>query len=137
MEIVQRASERYETNALQNYVATGIGQDLFLDPIASLGVRRLNQIRGYTRSHLRRFRVGISLFFREERFAVRDDETQVTGARAIDPRVIHLVQDAVAQGEPHAALAAGGGADTGLDTGCPARRDAWPTRRQCLRLVSQ
>jgi len=36
-----------------------------------------------------------------EPVAIRDDEAEVTDLRNVDARVVDLVQDAVADGEPH------------------------------------
>ena len=43
-EIGERALERHETHALEDDVAPGISQDLFLDPIAAVGGSVLNPV---------------------------------------------------------------------------------------------
>jgi hypothetical protein len=45
VEVGQRALERYEAYALQDDVSPRVGQDLLLDPIASVPRRVVNSIR--------------------------------------------------------------------------------------------
>ena len=72
------------------------------------------------------FAAAITLLLGEEAGTVGHDEAEVARAGLIDPRVIDLVQDAVAEREPNAADRRQRGADAGFRAGCPAGRDAWP-----------
>src|SRR5687767_6570435 len=69
--------------------------------------------------------MGLALFFGKVRQTIRDDEAQVSGAGMINPRVVHLVENAVAQSEPHTAFAADGGTEAALRASGPT---SWNTR---------
>ncbi len=64
-----------------------------------------------------------------EPFAVGDDEAEVANLRDVDPRVIDLVDDPEAQGEPHPGRA-DGAADHVLGAAGPGRRDPGMARRR-------
>src|SRR3954471_17699149 len=70
--------------------------------------------------------MGIALFFREVRRTIRDDEAEVSDAGVIHARVVHLVENAVAQGEPHPALAADRGTEAALRASGPTSWNARP-----------
>ena len=127
-EISQRALERHETDALEHHVAPGIGQYLLLDSIATINGRVPNPIRRNARRHLRRLGAGIPLFLREECLPIGHDETEVARARVIDAWVVDLVEDPVAQREPHPAVATHSGTEAALRTRRPACRNSRPAR---------
>ena len=63
---------------------------------------------------------------------VRDDETEIAGARVIDARVVDLVEDAVAQREPDATVATDGSADAAFRARRPACGEPGPARGERL-----
>jgi hypothetical protein len=71
--------------------------------------------------------VGVPLHLGPEAVAIGHDEAEVADLRQVDARVIDLVHDAVAQGEPEA-RGADGGADDVLRAAGPARRNAGGAR---------
>ena len=64
----------------------------------------------------------ISLLFVAERFAIGNQKLKVPCVRLIYMRVIDLVDDTMAKGEPDATARMVGGADSLLRTRSPARR---------------
>src|SRR5688572_10935728 len=70
----------------------------------------------------------VALLLREVRVPIRHDEAEVAGARVIDTRVVDLVEDAVAQCEPHSAVATDSSADPGFRARSPAGRETRPPR---------
>src|ERR1700730_6040253 len=67
---------------------------------------------------------GVTLLFREIAAAVGDDEAEIARAGIVDTGIIDLVENAVAQSEPHAACDRGRGADSALRARGPARENA-------------
>ena len=127
-EVSQRALERHETDALEHDVAPGIGQDLLLDPIATINRRVPNPIRRNARRHLRGLGAGIPLFFGEVGLPIGHDEPEIARARVIDARIVDLVENPVAQREPDTAVATDRRAEAALRTRRPARRNTRPAR---------
>src|SRR5688572_9561852 len=76
--------------------------------------------------------MGIALFFRKIRQAIRDDEAEVAGAGVTDARVVHLIENAVTQGEPHPALAADGRTEAALRAPGPPSGNTRPARGKRL-----
>ena len=73
--------------------------------------------------------LAVTLHLGEEARAVGDDQAEVANAGLIDARVIDLVENAVADGEPDAARVGEGRADAALGARGPARLDPGPPRR--------
>src|SRR6185503_10035628 len=76
--------------------------------------------------------MAIPLFFRKVRRAIGDDEAEVASAGVIDAGVIHLIENAVAQSEPHAAFAADGRAEAGFRAAGPTSRNTRPAGGEFL-----
>ena len=129
-EIRERALERHEPHALQRDVAKRIGQHLFLDAIAAVNGRVANLVRRYAERDLRRLGPGIPLFLGEVRSTIGHDEPEVARARAIDARVVDLVENPVTQREPDMAVATDGRPEAALRARRPARRNPRPARRK-------
>ena len=127
-EISQRALERHETNTLKHHVAPRVGQYFFLDSIATINGRVQNPIRRNSWRDLQGLRPGIPFFLREECLPIGHDETKVARACVIDAWVVDLVEDPVAQREPHPAVATHSRAEAALRTRRPACRNPWPPR---------
>ena len=60
----------------------------------------------------------------QESFAVGDQKLHIAHLRPVDGRVVHLVENAVGEGEPDAAGVGVGGAHAFLGRAGPARADA-------------
>ena len=63
----------------------------------------------------------MALFLGEEVTTICDDETEITGAGAVDARPVDLVHYAMAQREPDPVARREGGADAALRAGRPSR----------------
>src|SRR5690349_20631510 len=85
--------------------------------------------RWHARGEQRDLRPSETFLFREVLCAVRDDQAEIARARGVDARVIDLVQNSVADGEPHAAVAAERRAHTARCARRPPRLDARPSWR--------
>src|SRR5258708_40376994 len=72
----------------------------------------------------------MALFLREVALAIRHNEAHVTGAGLIDSRKVNLVQNAMTEREPNAAMLVQCGANTCFRARSPTRFDAWPSRRK-------
>src|SRR6185437_12272067 len=72
----------------------------------------------------------MAFLFLEIIATIGNDEAEIARASIIDARVIDLIENAVAEGVPDAALRRQRCADRTLGAGCPARRNAGTTR--CL-----
>ena len=127
--VARRALQRHEARALQHDRPRRVGQDLLFDAIAALeaGVRQPE--RRDPVGQPRDLMSGMALLLRDETAAIGDDEAQVAGAGLVHAWIVDLVEDAVAHGEPDAALAGGCRAHTRLGAGRPARVDAGPAGR--------
>ena len=68
----------------------------------------------------------MTLFFREERAAIGDNETEVARACLIDAGKVDFIQNSVAEGEPNPAVQIEGGADARFCARGPARFDSRP-----------
>jgi hypothetical protein len=88
MIIVQAALQRGKQSLLEYSVPLWIGENRFLDAIASLctGVGQL--VRRDARSQVFDLRPGVYFFFREERPPIGYDQAEITGADLVDARVI-------------------------------------------------
>jgi hypothetical protein len=107
--VVEAARSRVEAHALQQHGALRVADDLLLHPVAA---RRA--LVGHPEGRHARLPgdpvAGVPLLLREEVAGTGNNEAEVAGAGLIDTGVVHLVHDAVAQGEPHPAGGAEGGA---------------------------
>jgi hypothetical protein len=123
-----------ELHSLQHDVVPGIGHYVFLDGVLPLLARVGQPVCRASGHGILDLVFGVALFLRKEILPVGDDQAQVADARLIHAGVVDLVQDAVANGEPHAAAVAQGGAHSTLGAGRPARwntRPAWCTANRC------
>src|SRR4029079_9883935 len=98
--------------------------------------RVANLVGGNAWRHLRGLATGVSLLFREGRPAVGHDDAAVADPSLIDPRIVDLVEDTVAQAEPDMAVASNRGPDAALRARCPTPRYARPAGGQWFRFVS-
>ena len=125
----KRALEGDETYSLQHDIAVGIGKDFLLDPVAALqfGIRQfVNRNTGLDGVV---FKFTVTFFFGEVAGTVGDNQSLVAGAGLVHSRVVHFVQDAVAEREPYPAVQVEGGAYAGFGARSPARRNPRPARR--------
>ena len=124
-----------KTHFLQYDVAVGIGENFFFDPIAAAlaGVHKfIHRNAGFKGMILEG---AMTFFFRKEIYAVGDDESQIARACLIDAREIHFVENAVAQGEPHAAVQIQGSAYAAFGAGGPARGNSGPAGSVTFRVT--
>ena len=135
-EIGQRTLERHESDALDNHVAPGIGQDLFLDPVATINGGIPNSIRRNAGLHLGDLGACVPLFLREVRLPIRHDEAEIASAGVVDARVVDLIQNPVAQREPDTALSTDGRAHATLCARRPPSGKTRPARGERLRVFS-
>src|SRR6202041_1581180 len=77
-----------------------IVDDLLRDLVPALAVARYNAHRQCIGVDVGKFVIEIALLFVEERLPVRNQQLHVADLRTIDSRVVHLVQNAVRDGEP-------------------------------------
>src|SRR5262252_10352100 len=82
------------------------------------------------RTDLRNHRLRVTLFFRYIRGAVGCDQAEIASARGVDARIVDLVENAMAEREPHAAGRTQCRAETVLGARCPAGRNAGPAWRE-------
>jgi hypothetical protein len=116
-------------NFLQHHVSPGIGQHFFFDPVPALHAS-IGQFEDRHSGFDRKVLEGtMALFFGEEPAAVGDNQAEVAGAGLIHAGKINLVENAVTQREPNAAVEVQRGADSGLGARSPARFDSGPARR--------
>jgi hypothetical protein len=71
----------------------------------------------------------MAFFFGEEAATIGDNQAEVAGAGLIHAGKIDLVENAMTQREINSAVEVQRGADPGLSTRSPARRDSGPSRR--------
>ncbi len=102
-EQAQRLGGALQPDELQQGGVAGVGDHALDDAVAPIDVGVGKLVGGD--AVLQRFdnETAISFFFREEPAVVGDQQAEIAGAGLIDARVVDLVQDAVAEGEPHPA----------------------------------
>ena len=91
----QLPNDRLQTDFLQDHIAVGIAQNLFVYAVSTRVAAVDHLIRRNTGFDRTVFKGAIPLFFGEEIAAVGDDETHVTSAGLIYAGKIDFVQDAV------------------------------------------
>src|SRR6266849_6567338 len=74
------------------------------------------------------FKFAAAFFFREITGAVGDDQSQIAGAGLVHPWIVDFVQDAVAEGEPYAAVQVERRPNAPFGARSPARRNSRPAR---------
>jgi len=121
--------ERLKANLLQHDAAIWIAKDLLVNSVTprNIGVRQYEG--GDTKLDGPIFEGAMAFLFREEIETIGDDEAHIARASLIDPWVIDLVENTVAGSEPDFAVPVQRRSSASLGAGCPARRDAWPSRR--------
>src|SRR6185437_1098269 len=112
-----------------------IGQGLLLDAIAAVPADVGQCERRHACSQPANAGVSVTLLLGEVCAAVRDDQSQVAHAGLVDPRVIDLVESAVAEREPDVAVVAQRRAHADLCAGRPAGGNARRPGRETDRLV--
>jgi len=124
--IKKLALERFKSDFLQDYVAIGVGEDLFVDAVAifEFGIDEI--VGGNSRGERFVFKGAMALFFGEEIFSVSDHESHVASAGLVDARVVDLVKYSVAQREPDFAVLVEGGSDAAFCAGSPPWFNAGP-----------
>src|SRR5436309_7062042 len=101
-----------------------IGDDVFGEPIAAGHVRVYQPVIKGALFRILDAMFQVAPLFVAERFPIRNEELQVARIRAVHVRVIQLVDDPVAQGEPDAATGVVRGADALFGAAGPARLGA-------------
>ena len=103
----------------------GIG-DYFLDqPVASLSIAVCQPVIQSAAFRVFDFVVKVAFFLMAERLTVGDQELQVTRVRAIDGRIVDLIDNSVAQRKPSMAASMIGGPDPLLAAGRPLWTKPW------------
>src|SRR6185437_4681335 len=125
--IVAAAIERAKRNPLQHHIARRIGQHGLVDAIATVGGDIGEGKGGHAVLDRTHGTARVAFLFREIIAAVGDDEAEIACASVVDARIINLIEDAVADRVPDAALRRERRADRTFGAGCPARRNARPT----------
>src|SRR5579862_7432887 len=113
---------------LQYHVAVWVGQDFFVNAIAS-AVGCIGQFkRGDSGFDRMVFKSAVTLLFGEKIAAVGNNESHVASASLIDAGKVDFIEDAVAYCEPHFAVLVKSCTDATLGARRPSRRNAGPTR---------
>src|ERR671914_2873527 len=127
MVVRKYALEGKETDALQNYISARVSQDLFLDAVPPLLAGIDQAIGWHSWLYIGDFRKGMTFLLGEEAtLSISDDQPQVPGAGLINARIINLIQNSVAQGEPDVAAFTQRCSNAAFGASSPARGDAWP-----------
>ena len=126
----QRSLQRGESDALKHHVGRGIGHDVFLDQIPAVDRRVVQVERGNAGTDLRHDRLRVPLFFRHIGRAVGHHQAEIARAGRVDARIVDLVEDAVAQREPHTARGAERRAEAALRARRPPCRNPRPAWRE-------
>ncbi len=99
--VAGRAGERREARALEQDRAARVGDDLLLDPVAVLRAGVHQPVGRDPLEQAGRLVPRITLLLGEEVAAVGHDQPEVSRAGLVHAREVDLVEDAVAQREPH------------------------------------
>src|SRR5258708_38793507 len=94
-----------KTDLLQNYIPVRVGENFFLNTVspAKMGVDQM-ECRN-TRFHGRNLEGALPFFFGEKTGTIGDHQAQIAEAGHIHSPKINLIQESVAESEPHAAAA--------------------------------
>src|SRR6266496_3682735 len=98
------APEGFEPDPLQHHIAVWVAKDFFADAVTARQIRIGQLKRRDTRRKWPVLEPAVPLFFGEESQPVGHDKAHIASAGLIHPRKIDLVQNAVAQREPHFAM---------------------------------
>ena len=98
-----RRPEVFKTDLHQHRIAARIGDNPLDQPEAAIAMRARQQKRRDAVFERLHDRDAIALLLGEETLSVRDDQAEVADAGLIDARIVDLVENAVADGEPDAA----------------------------------
>src|SRR2546423_15667297 len=101
-----------------------VGDNVFNDPVASRRIGIGQAIKQRALFRVVDFMLEIAPFFVKKSFTVSDEKLQIASIGAIHIRIINLVDDAVAEGEPNAATGVVRRADALLGAAGPAWFDA-------------
>jgi hypothetical protein len=129
-----RAFQHLQLDRHENDVMARVGDDVLGDAEAAADMGADDLEGGDAVFHRGGLGRAVALFLGEEAGAVGDDQAEVADAGLVHAGVVDLVQDAVADGEPHAADRRQGAAHTGFRRRGPACLDARPSR--CVRHVA-
>lgn len=125
-----------QSDPLHQTIPPGIRKNLLHQHITTRSIAIGDPKQRHSRLHQLRRRFSVPLLLRKKVLPIRDDERQVPRASLIDPRIVHLVDDPMAQGIPDPTLAPQRRPDPVLGARCPARFDARPTRRKQTAILS-
>src|ERR1700761_3868013 len=98
--------------------------DFFDDAITPFGIRIGEPVKQHIFLGVFNQVVKIAPFLVAKRLAIGDEKLQIARVRRVHMRIINLVDDAMAQGEPEPGTGVVSGADAVLGAGSPARRHA-------------
>src|SRR5262249_23687405 len=93
-----------EAYMLENDIAARIGKHELFDDIAAVARHVAQREGGHAIIHRPDRTRGVTLLFREIAAAVGDDEAEIARAGIVDTGIVDLVENAVAQREPHTAF---------------------------------
>ena len=127
--VAQTALQRHKSNFLQHYVAQGIGQHFFIDPVPALHTRIGQFIGGDSRLEREVAESTMAFLFGEKRAAVGDNQAEVAGTGLVHAGKIDLIENAMTQGEPDPAVQVQRRAYACFRARSPARCDSGPARR--------
>ena len=122
------SGQRHETRLLEHDLAEGVGDDLLFDAVPARFRGVVQTIRRNPGGKETDGMPAFALFLGEESVGGRHEHAHVPRAGLVDTGVIDLVEDPVAQREPHAAGSVQRGADALFRAGCPARLYSRPAR---------
>ena len=74
--------------------------------------------------------IQVPFFLMAKRLSIADEKLKVARVGLIDMRIVNLIDDSMAEGEPNSATGVIRRADAFLRAGSPARLDPWRAKRQ-------
>ncbi len=116
----------------QNDGMVGIRDELLGDLVSSAGIGSGEANREGPGIHVLKLVVQVALFFVEESLFIGEEQLHVAGLRAVDCRVIDLVQRAVRHRVPDLAGGGVGGSDRVFSTRSPARLETRGAERRAV-----
>ena len=120
----RRIAARAQFHLLQHHVAPRIGDHRLEDVVATGDAFAAQAIGRHAIGQRVHAVMRVALLLGEEPIRPGDDETEIAQAGLVEPRVVDLVQDAVAEREPDPAERRERGADAELVGGSPGGRNA-------------